>query len=187
MIINLRFYFLFQSGPVRLFTPYKRRRRARDISDGETPPRKIIKSDNSRDCSNNEESDNEVGVSEKEIWPQYVSAEGLVVHQTQDQEQVMQAVNVDHEQTDELFKKLDEMSNTMIKLAYDFRRTVEEAKELSRQQRREQALVAQLNSTRGDVIEAVGLQPASNSHNKKVFNLIYFFLINQKIKYCDKI
>ncbi|XP_057326200.1 deformed epidermal autoregulatory factor 1 [Microplitis mediator] len=157
------------SGPVRLFTPYKRRRRARDISDGETPSRKI-KSDNSRDCSNNEESDNEVGVSEKEIWPQYVSAEGLVVHQAQDQEQVMQAVNVDHEQTDELFKKLDEMSNTMIKLAYDFRRTVEEAKELSRQQRREQALVAQLNSTRGDVIEAVGLQPASNSHNKKCAN-----------------
>ncbi|KAG8037480.1 hypothetical protein G9C98_005690 [Cotesia typhae] len=144
-------------------------RRARDISDGETPSRKI-KSDNSRDCSNNEESDNDVGVSEKEIWPQYVSADGLVVHQSQDQEQVLQTVNVDHEQTDELFKKLDDMANTMVKLAYDFRRTVEEAKELSHQQRREQALVAQLNSTRGDVIEAVGLQPASNSHNKKCAN-----------------
>lgn len=111
-------------------------------------------------------------MSEKEIWPQYVSADGLVVHQSQDQEQVLQTVNVDHEQTDELFKKLDDMANTMVKLAYDFRRTVEEAKELSHQQRREQALVAQLNSTRGDVIEAVGLQPASNSHNKKVFYLI---------------
>lgn len=59
------------------------------------------------------------------------------------------------------------MSNKMLKLAYEFRRTLEEAKEVNRQQRREQALVAQLGG-RGDVIETVGLQPASDTHNKKV-------------------
>lgn len=48
-------------------------------------------------------------------------------------------------------------------------RTLEEAKEVSRQQRREQALVAQLGG-RGDVIETVGLQPASDTHNKKCAN-----------------
>ena len=58
----------------------------------------------------------------------------------------------------------------MLKLAYEFRRILEEAKEVSRQQRREQALVAQLGG-RGDVIETVGLQPASDTHNKKVENI----------------
>lgn len=62
------------------------------------------------------------------------------------------------------------MSNKMLKLAYEFRRILEEAKEVSRQQRREQALVAQLGG-RGDVIETVGLQPASDTHNKKVENI----------------
>ena len=62
------------------------------------------------------------------------------------------------------------MSNKMLKLAYEFRRILEEAKEVSRQQRREQALVAQLGG-RGDVIETVGLQPASDTHNKKVKNI----------------
>ena len=76
-------------------------------------------------------------------------------------------------QSDEVFKKLDEMSNKMIKLAYEFRRILEEAKELNRQQRREQALVAQLGG-RADVIETVGLQPASDSHNKKVNNKIIY-------------
>ncbi|KAK0178777.1 hypothetical protein PV327_007632 [Microctonus hyperodae] len=153
------------SGPVRLFTPYKRRRRNRETSDCETPPRKL-KSDNSRDCSNNEESDNEAGVVEKEVWPQYVSAEGIVVHQASDQETIIQSVHSENGQNDDVFKKLDEMSNKMLKLAYEFRRSLEEAKELNRQQRRDQALVAQLGE-RGDVIEAVGLQPSSNSHNNK--------------------
>ncbi|XP_034950769.1 deformed epidermal autoregulatory factor 1 isoform X2 [Chelonus insularis] len=158
------------SGPVRLFTPYKRRRRARDSNtEHETPLRKM-KSDNSRDCSNNEESDNDVNAQDKDqVWPQYVSADGLVVHPSQEQEQVIQNIHTENGQTDDLFKKLDEMSTKMLKLAYEFKRTVEEAKELSRQQKREQALVAQLG-TRGDVIEAVGLQPATSSHTKKCAN-----------------
>lgn len=68
------------------------------------------------------------------------------------------------------------MSNKMLKLAYEFRRTLEEAKEVSRQQRREQALVAQLGG-RGDVIETVGLQPASDTHNKKVKKIDKFLFI----------
>ncbi|CAK9796674.1 Deformed epidermal autoregulatory factor 1 [Anthophora plagiata] len=157
------------TGPVRLFTPYKRRRRARDVSDGETPLRKL-KSDNSRDGSNNDESDGEVVVPDKEVWPQFVSTDGLVVQQPQDQDTVVQNVHqTENGQSDDVFKKLDEMSSKMLKLAYEFRRILEEAKEVNRQQRREQALVAQLGG-RGDVIETVGLQPASDTHNKKCAN-----------------
>ncbi|XP_012260744.2 deformed epidermal autoregulatory factor 1 isoform X2 [Athalia rosae] len=157
------------TGPVRLFTPYKRRRRTRETSDGETPIRKL-KNDNSRDGSNNDESDNEVVVPDKESWPQFVSAEGLVVQQPQEQETVVQSVHqLENGQSDDVFKKLDEMSNKMLKLAYEFRQTLADAKELSRQQRREQALAAQLNA-RGEVIETVDLQPASDTQNKKCAN-----------------
>ncbi|XP_015177759.1 PREDICTED: deformed epidermal autoregulatory factor 1 [Polistes dominula] len=157
------------TGPVRLFTPYKRRRRARDTSDSEIPIRKH-KSENSRDGSNNEESDNEIVVPDKDGWPHFVSTEGLVVQQSQDQDSVVQSVHqTENTQTEDLFKKLDEMSQKMLKLAYEFKRTLEEAKELNRQQRREQALVAQL-SARGDVIEPVGLQPTPDTHNKKCAN-----------------
>lgn len=105
---------------------------------------------------------------DKEVWPQFVSTEGLVVQQAQEQDTVVQNVHqAENGQGDDIFKKLDEMSNKMLKLAYEFRRILEEAKELNRQQRREQALVAQLGG-RADVIETVGLQPASDSHNKKV-------------------
>lgn len=160
---------------MRLFTPYKRRRRAREPSEGETPSRKH-KSDNSRDGSNNEESDAEVGVVEKEVWPQYVSADGIVVHQAPDQDTVIQSVHhaENGQSVDDMFKKLDEVSSKMLKLAYEFRKTLEETKEASRQQRREQALVAQLG-TRGEVVETVGLQPSSGTHNKKV---LYHFINN---------
>ena len=145
-----------------MFTPYKRRRRARELSDSEVPSRKH-KSDNSRDGSNNDESDSEVGGPVKEVWSQFVAEDGLVVHQQPEQEAVHQAENG---QGDDVFKKLDEMSNKMLKLAYEFRRTLEEAKELNRQ-RRDQTLVTQLGG-RGDVIETVGLQPAADIQNKKV-------------------
>ncbi|KAG5348176.1 DEAF1 factor, partial [Acromyrmex charruanus] len=156
------------TGPVRLFTPYKRRKRPKDSSDGETPSRKH-KIENSRDGSNNDDSGDEVVVPDKEVWPQFVSTDGLVVQQPQEQDTVQNAHQTENGQSDEVFKKLDEMSNKMIKLAYEFRRILEEAKELNRQQRREQALVAQLGG-RADVIETVGLQPASDSHNKKCAN-----------------
>jgi len=123
------------------------------------------------------------------------------VQQPQEQDTVVQnAHQTENGQGDDVFKKLDEMSNKMMKLAYEFRRILEETKELNRQQRREQALVAQLGG-RADVIETVGLQPASDSHNKKVknihlqtfficvlssilfiFDLIMFFLINILLK-----
>ncbi|XP_051160030.1 deformed epidermal autoregulatory factor 1 isoform X2 [Leptopilina boulardi] len=150
------------TGPVRLFTPYKRRRRARDHSDSETPSRKH-KSDNSRDGSNND-SDSEVVGPVKEVWSQFVSEDGLVVHQSE-----QDTVQAENGQADDVFRKLDDMSNKMLKIACDFKRTLDEAKELYKQQRREQALVAQLGG-RGDVIETVGLQPALDTHNKKCSN-----------------
>lgn len=70
-------------------------------------------------------------------------------------------------QGDDMFKKFDELSAKMMKLAHEFKRALEEMKELNRQQRRDQALVAQLGG-RADVIETVGLQPASDTHNRKV-------------------
>lgn len=91
------------------------------------------------------------------------------MQQPQEQDAVVQNVHqTENGQGDDIFKKLEEMSNKMMKLAYEFRRTLEETKELSRQQRREQALVAQLGGGRTDVIETVGLQPTSDTHNKKV-------------------
>lgn len=126
------------------------------------------KNDNSREGSNNDESDNEIVVPDKEVWPQFVSTDGLVVQQPQEQDSVVQSVHqTENGQDDDMFKKFDELSNKMLKLAYEFRRALEEIKELNRQQRREQALVAQLGG-RADVIETVGLQPASDTHNKKV-------------------
>lgn len=125
-----------------------------------------LKNESSRDGSNNDESGDEV-VPEKEVtWPQFVSADGLVVQQSQEHNSVVHNVHHTDNGLDDTFKKLEDMSSKLIKLAYEFRRTLEEAKELSRQ-RREQALVAQLGA-RADVIETVGLQPASNSNNKKV-------------------
>lgn len=126
------------------------------------------KNENSRDGSNNDESDNEVVVPDKEVWPQFVSTDGLVVQQPQEQDSVVHSVHqTENGQGDDMFKKFDELSAKMLKLAYDFRRALDEVKELNRQQRREQALVAQLGG-RTDVIEAVGLQPAPDAHNKKV-------------------
>lgn len=109
---------------------------------------------------------------DKEVWPQFVSADGLVVQQAQEQDTVVQnAHQSENCQADDVFKKLDEMSSKMTKLAYEFKRILEEAKEMNRQQRRDQALVAQLGG-RADVIETVGLQPASDSHNKKVKSIL---------------
>ncbi|RLU15193.1 hypothetical protein DMN91_012187, partial [Ooceraea biroi] len=156
------------TGPVRLFTPYKRRRRARDPS-----VRRTSVAQNQKrqfpDGSNNDESGDEWSCPTRSL-PQFVSTDGLVVQQSQEQDSVVQNVQTENGQGDDIFKKLDEMSSKMIKFAYEFRRTLEEVKELNRQQRREQALVAQLGGGRTDVIETVGLQPASDAHNKKCAN-----------------
>lgn len=187
--MNLFTFHSFQTGPVRLFTPYKRRRRTRETSDGETPSRKHKNNDNSRDESNDNESDTEVVIPDKEVaWPQFISTDGLVVTQAPDQETAATVVQAIHQSEngqseEQQFKKFDEVSNKLLKIAYDFKRVLEEAKEQSRQQKREQSLVAQLTA-RGDVIESVALQPTADSHEKKVrieLNLLYmmtmFFLI----------
>ena len=70
-------------------------------------------------------------------------------------------------------------------MAYEFKRVIEELKqEDNRQQRRDQNLVAQLD-TRTEVIETVGLQPASDSHSKKVHTKCFYLLksYNKKIFY----
>lgn len=157
---------------MRLFTPYKRRRRTRETSDSETPSRKH-KNENSRDESNDNESDTEVVIPDKEVaWPQFISTEGLVVTQAPDQEASVNVVQAMHQSEngqseEQQFRKFDEVSNKLLKIAYEFKRVLEDAKEQSRQQKREQSLVAQLTA-RGDVIESVALQPTADSHEKKV-------------------
>lgn len=162
-------YCLLKAGPIRLFTPYKRRRRTRDpISDpidGEGPPRKH-KGDNSRDDSNNDDSDSELM---PDKWPTFVAADDIVVQS--DSGPIITAVQSETENGhgESKFQKLDEVSNKLLKLAYEFKKVIDELKADERkQQRREQSIVAQLGS-RTDVIETVGLQPASDSHKKKVY------------------
>lgn len=131
--------------------------------EGETPSRKH-KNDSSRDGSHNEESDGEVVVPDtKEVWSQLVS-DDLILHQQQDQEGV-QSMQSENGYSDDMFKKLDDVSSKMLKLSYEFKRALEEAKELCRQ-RRDQTIVTL--GSRGEVIETVGLQPSTDAHNKKV-------------------
>lgn len=111
-------------------------------------------------------------VPDKEVWSQFVS-EDLVIQQPQEQESVQTVHQAENGYSDDAFKKLEELSSKMLKLSYEFKRALEEAKEVHRQQRREQTIVAQIGS-RGEVIETVGLQPATDSHNKKVPFEVYF-------------
>ena len=151
-----------------MFTPYKRRRRAKEYSDGDS---KKPKTENSQDDSH-EESSNEVVVPDKEVWPQFVS-DDLVIQQPQEQEATQTVHQVENGYSEDTFKKLEDLSSKMLKLSYEFKRTLEEAREVYRQQRREQTIVAQLGS-RGEVIEAVGLQPSTDTHNKKVYIFLFF-------------
>lgn len=164
------------TGPVRLFTPYKRRRRTREPIDGEPSIRKIHK-DHSHDGSNNDDSD--IDNNEKpDIWPQYVTTDGLVVHQSNEHQEIIQNVHTiqENEPTDDTLKKWDEMSKKMLHISYELRRSVEEAIENNRQRKREQLVV---NNCNRDVIDTVGLQPTVNTHTKKV---IYCSSLINKIK-----
>lgn len=165
----------FQAGPIRLFTPYKRRRRTRDHIDGEGPLRKH-KGESSRDGSNADDSEGEL-ITDKGCWSSFVGTDELVVQQAPEQETIVTTVvnSTENGHSESKYNKLDELSNKLTKIANEFKKVVEEYKaEESRQQRRDQNLVAQLNVNRTDVIETVGLQPASDS--KKVSKMYEWFV-----------
>ncbi|XP_015603337.1 uncharacterized protein LOC107271637 [Cephus cinctus] len=143
--------FFLSTSPVRSSTP--RRKINLEVSDGEAPSYKY-ESDNSIDESNNHESDNKVVVPDKDVWPQLVSMDGLVVQQSQQQDTVTQNVHQIENRQNDIFKKLDEICNKMLELALEFKTTLEEAKELNRQQRREQALATQPGA-RGGLRETI--------------------------------
>ncbi|XP_015605342.1 uncharacterized protein LOC107272582 [Cephus cinctus] len=114
------------TSPVRLHTP--RRRRKRQVSGGESPCYNY-ESDNSRN-----ESDNEVVVLDKEVCPQLVSMDRLLVRQPQHQDTVVQNVHQteDEQNADDILKNLDEVFNKLLHLVLEFRINVEKAKELKR-------------------------------------------------------
>nr|CAD7267219.1 unnamed protein product [Timema shepardi] len=131
------------TGPVRLFTPYKRRRR-KDTSDGEGGTSRKLKRSNSKDGSNADDSDGPA--SNEEQWHNsnggnfvqgQMGSETLVVT-TSPNSQVPITASPPHSADigdyhtsacTETFKKLEEMSGKMLKLSYQFRRCLEEARE----------------------------------------------------------
>nr|CAD7415359.1 unnamed protein product [Timema poppensis] len=197
------------TGPVRLFTPYKRRRR-KDTSDGEGGTSRKLKRSNSKDGSNADDSDGPA--SNEEQWHNsnggnfvqgQMGSETLVVT-TSPNSQVPITASPPHSADigdyhssacTETFKKLEEMSGKMLKLSYQFRRCLEEAREQCqrelcqmREARDEAVMAARMETqvacsrvfeTRGeglpvhvvDPIETVGLQPTSDgTDNKKCAN-----------------
>nr|CAD7589647.1 unnamed protein product [Timema genevievae] len=197
------------TGPVRLFTPYKRRRR-KDTSDGEGGTSRKLKRSNSKDGSNADDSDGPA--SNEEQWNNsnggnfvqgQMGSETLVVT-TSPNSQVPITASPPHSADigdyhssacTETFKKLEEMSGKMLKLSYQFRRCLEEAREQCqrelcqmREARDEAVMAARMETqvacsrvfeTRGeglpvhvvDPIETVGLQPTSDgTDNKKCAN-----------------
>lgn len=150
---------------MRLFTPYKRRRRARDTVDGESS-RKILK-DNSHDGSNNDDSEGEL-LNDKNCWPTFVQSDDIIVQQATEADSLKS--HLENGDTDSKYQKLEDASNKLLKVAQEFKKLIEELKsEESRQKRRENQniVVSQLNS-KPEIIENVGLQPASDSHTRKV-------------------
>ncbi|XP_058797575.1 deformed epidermal autoregulatory factor 1 [Phymastichus coffea] len=151
------------AGPIRLFTPYKRRRRARDPMDGDGPPLRKHKTESSRDSHND---DSEAELQDKNCWPAFVPADNIVAQQ-QETDHLMTNVQAENGHIESKFTKLDELSNKLLKIAQDFKKVIEELKaEESRQQKRD--LLNNVNRT--DVIDTVGLQPASDTHSKKCAN-----------------
>ncbi|KAJ4436512.1 hypothetical protein ANN_16543 [Periplaneta americana] len=227
------------TGPVRLFTPYKRRKRKETTSDGEGGAPRKLKRAVSKDGSNGEDSDADpmavvsadskpmVSGASGEEWHNaaYVQGrlgDGMVVTATSpgsaNQQQAgssspqqgstsqsgtgtdgteFQTVATQASYND-LFKKLEEMSNRMSKLAQQFQRTLEETREQCQREinnikeAKDQAVLAarvetHVACTRAvfepragetalpvhvvDPIETVGLQPTSDAtENKKCAN-----------------
>lgn len=150
---------------MRLFTPYKRRRRARDTLDGESS-RKHLK-DNSHDGSNNEDSEGEL-LGDKNCWSTFVQSDDIIVQQAAESDPIK--VQLENGDIESKYQKLEDVSNKLFKVAHEFKKLVEELKaEESRRKRREnqEIVIGQLNS-KAEVIETVGLQPSSDSHTKKV-------------------
>ncbi|XP_066991907.1 deformed epidermal autoregulatory factor 1 [Anabrus simplex] len=201
------------TGPVRLFTPYKRRKR-KYTSDNEVGSRKLKRAE-SKDGSNGEDSDADPGVVDpktEEAWQNAASyvqgrlGEGMVVTASPaaqgespppsvgDVPEYPPLVNTG--EGNDSFKKLEEMAGKMLKLAYQFRRTLEEVREQCQREvnelreAKEQAVLAARVETQVacgravfeqrndglpvhvvDPIETVGLQPTSDgTENKKCAN-----------------
>ncbi|KAK7861971.1 hypothetical protein R5R35_013535 [Gryllus longicercus] len=190
------------TGPIRLFTPYKRRKR-KDTSDGEGSSKKC-KHTALKDGSNGEDSDAEPGAVDtksEDAWQNattYVQSrlgDGMIVTSSptgnveSPTQSVGDATEFSLSRTDQ-FKKLEEMAGRMLKLAYQFRRTVEDVRDQCQREvnqlkeSKEQAVLAarvetQVACSRSDTlpvqvvdpIETVGLQPTSDgSESKKCAN-----------------
>lgn len=126
--------------------------------EGDEPPIRKHKTD-SRDDSHND--DSEAEMQDKNCWPAFVPTDNIVA-QNQDTEDLVTNMQSENGHVESRLKQLEEMSNKFLKMAQEFKKAVEELKaEESRQQKKDL-----LNRT--EVIETVGLEPASDPNSKKV-------------------
>ncbi|KAF5278968.1 hypothetical protein FQA39_LY05646 [Lamprigera yunnana] len=151
------------TGPIRLFTPYKRKRRKE--ADGSTKRR-----ENSGDDSE----DNQNVQTKEEAWQNL--AEGLDSNEYQLMEPVS---NIDPNVT---LKRLEEMASNIMRMASEFRRGIEEIKEAWKnqtdkfQQEKESAVLAarveaQVAALQPDGGSETTLQPSlDGEHQKKCAN-----------------
>ena len=143
---------VFQAGPIRLFTPYKRKRKARDDFDNEQNHKP---KDGSQENSND---DSDVDfVENKDSWSG-TSQGNKSTNKVQESNAKVQENGSGHSK----YHKLDELASKLQKIANEFKKVVEEYKaEESSQKKKEEENVK--NNT-----ENVHLEPASNANKKKV-------------------
>ncbi|XP_063240445.1 deformed epidermal autoregulatory factor 1 isoform X2 [Bacillus rossius redtenbacheri] len=186
------------TGPVRLFTPYKRRKRKEtSASDGEGTSNSKTRCLASKEESCGDAEDSEGNSMGEEQWQNgenscgqaRLTEEGMVVECSPPAHapETVQVETLPRGPSDcaRAFKKLDEMAAKMCKLAYQFRRCIEEARERCQHDKEQTLLsghVEEVACTRTvygdglpvhvvDPIDSVGLQPASDgSETKKCAN-----------------
>ncbi|XP_014207749.1 deformed epidermal autoregulatory factor 1 homolog [Copidosoma floridanum] len=147
------------AGPIRLFTPYKRKRRSRETLDRD---QRRARRDDSTNDSDNDDSSNDV-LADK-TWPQFVSSDEIVIQHNQDSGPIITSVQTNTEKVRKnKIKKLEEDLKEMSKILTRCVNTLEELKaEDIRESRRD--LISQLG--RGEVI-AASLQPTTDPHGRR--------------------
>ncbi|KAJ8684386.1 hypothetical protein QAD02_020178 [Eretmocerus hayati] len=151
------------AGPIRLFTPYKRRRKTKDQVDDENSQKRF--KDGSRDGSTNDDSENEL-LPDK-TWPSFAT-DGIVI-QSVPETNYSANMQQSNGHTQSKFSKLEEVSNKLLKVAHEFKKVIEELKSEEKQGEKESSLVLHPDDRNGDM-ETVALQPSTDSHDKKCAN-----------------
>ncbi|CAB0038357.1 unnamed protein product [Trichogramma brassicae] len=138
------------AGPIRLFTPYKRKRKMRDDFEDDSTTHKH--KDGSRDYS--EESD----ADEKPTYNVHSYAQS---QNSQELELNSKTQSLQNGHKESKYQKLEEIANKMTKIANEFKKIVEEYK--AEEKKLEETAQQTANNK-------FGLEPASNSNKKLCVN-----------------